>query len=358
MNKIDISVSAIKSSDSNNKKAILQKKSMKKIAQQKTVAPKKIVAQMDDIFSIDIATDSTFAILLSAQQHGLEIYYYLPQSLYFDFTQQIVKAKVYKIELSPNKPHCKVISSENADLTTFDCILFRQDPPFDLNYITTTYLLEKIADRVLILNHPLAIRNFPEKIFISDFAKFIAPTAIVSNVDNLQDFAMQHQKIVLKPLYACGGEGIVVLDSDSKNLASIFSLMQKSYSSPIMVQKYLPEVKNGDIRVLLLDGKILGAVARIADDKDYRCNFHAGGVAVKVTLTKKQQEIANAVGKVLKEQNLFFVGIDLIGNFLTEINSTSPTCIKQINELCQTKLEDQIINKIITKIDNFKPLIK
>jgi glutathione synthase len=319
---------------------------------------------MDEILYININKDSTFAILLALENQGCEIFYYLPKNLYFDCNNNKVKALASKISLSrQNNNHCQIINSEIVDLEDFDAILFRQDPPFNLDYITTSYILEKIKNRILIINDPSEIRNFPEKIFISEFSKYIAPTAITSNLAMIKDFINIHHKIVMKPLYSCGGDGVVVIDENDKNLASIFDMMIQNYQSPLMIQKYIKEVVNGDIRILLLDGEIIGSVRRIANIDDNRCNLHINGKAEIADLNEREIEIAKLVGNFLRKKGLIFVGIDIIGGYLTEINTTSPTCINEINSLNQDKVDfipleqliaKKIIDKIIDKINKFQ----
>ena len=311
----------------------------------------KIIAQMDEMLNINIATDSTFAILLEAQNYGCEIFYYLPKNLYFDLKTNSVKARTYRISLNKIMGnHCKILSEQVVDLTTFDAILIRQDPPFDMNYITSTYILEKIKDKTLIINDPTNIRNHPEKIFINEFPDLITPTAITGDFEQVKNFVREYQKIVMKPLYSCGGDGVVVLNDGDKNLATMFEMMISHYRAPVMLQKFIDEVAIGDKRILLLDGEPIGALLRVAKDDDNRCNLHLGGMANFAELTKRDLEICNKLSPKLKERGLFLVGIDIIGDYLTEINLTSPTCINEINQLNGTKIENIIVEKIISKI--------
>ena len=311
----------------------------------------KIIAQMDEMLNINIATDSTFAILLAVQNYGCEIFYYLPKSLYFDLKTNSVKARTYRISLNKIMGnHCKILSEQVVDLTTFDAILIRQDPPFDINYITSTYILEKIKDKTLIINDPTNIRNHPEKIFINEFPNLITPTAITGDFEEVKNFIYEHQKIVMKPLYSCGGDGVVVLKYGDKNLSTMFEMMVSHYQAPVMLQKFIDEVAIGDKRILLLDGEPIGALLRVAKDGDNRCNLHLGGRANFAELTKRDLEICNQLSPKLKERGLFLVGIDIIGDYLTEINLTSPTCINEINQLNGSKIEDIIVEKIISKI--------
>jgi glutathione synthase len=311
----------------------------------------KLVAQMDDISSINIATDSTFAVLLEAQNRGHEIFYYLPSDLNLDFKKQKLSAQIRKIELKKElKNHYKILESSEKNLTDFDVILVRQDPPFDMNYITSTYLLEKIQDQVLILNNPSEIRNCPEKIFIADFPDLIAPTLVSRDLKKLGEFRKEHENIILKPIYSSGGDGVALMKKDDPNFASIFEMMLKAYKTPIMAQKFLPEISKGDKRIILVDGIAVGGVSRVAKAGDVRSNLHVGGEAKKTELTKREQEICEKIGSELKKRGLFFVGIDVIGDYLTEINVTSPTCIPEINLLNGIRIEEMIVKKIEEKL--------
>jgi len=305
----------------------------------------KIISQMDEISSININTDSTFAILLEAQNRNHEIYYYHPRDLYLESGK--VSAYVHKIKLQ-NKigDHFKILESKNFDLSKADIILFRQDPPFDIHYISSTYILEKIKDQVLIINNPTEIRNCPEKIFVTDFAKFTPPTIITSNLQQFINFKEKFGDVIIKPLYGGGGEGILHLKPEDKNLPVIFDMMINLYKAPFIAQKYLPEVKNGDKRILLLNGDQIGAVSRIAKEGETRSNFHAGGSAAKTTLTSREKEICKTIGPELKKRGLIFVGIDVIGDYLIEINVTSPTGIHEINRMNKSKIEKLILDYI------------
>lgn len=312
----------------------------------------KLVAQMDEISSINIETDSTFAMLLEAQDRGHEIFYYLPSDLSFKASLQKVTSLVRKIRLKKDKKNYYQIDEvKECDLTTFDVILVRQDPPFDLNYITSTYLLEKIKDQVLILNDPSEIRNCPEKIFVTEFSNLTPPTLITSKISKIKEFRDEHQRIIMKPLYACGGEGVVLFEKDDPNIGSVFELMARSYKAPLIVQKFLPEVADGDHRIILLDGEFAGGVTRVAKKGEIRSNLHVGGSAEKMVLSSRQREICEKIGP-LKKRGLFFVGIDVIGDYVTEINVTSPTCIPEINRLNNVRIERLVIEAIEEKLTN------
>mgnify|MGYP000435064652 CR=1 FL=1 len=306
----------------------------------------KIIAQMDEIANFNINSDSTFAMLLEAQARGHEIFYYLPSELNFNVQNQEIFVEAKKILLQKKAgDFFKIAEKKQQNLTDFDVILVRQDPPFDMNYITTTYLLEKIKDKVLILNNPSAIRDSSEKIFPTDFPEICPPTLISCDIKEVKKFHQQHQEIILKPLYGRGGEGIILIKKDDLNLGSTFELLLKAYQTPIIAQKFLPEIKDGDKRIILVNGNVVGGIARVAEN-DTRSNLHVGGRAVKLNLSKRDLEICEIIGPELKKRGLFFVGIDVIGDYLTEINVTSPTGIPSINLLDGIRVEEIVIKEI------------
>ena len=318
----------------------------------------KIVAQMDDIFSINIKTDTTLLMLQEAQIRGHEIFYYTPQSMFFDVKKQKIFAQISKIKLNNSSHFCEILEKKYQNLTDFDVILVRQDPPFDMNYLTTTYFLEKIKDLVLIVNDPSNIRNCPEKLFVTNFPNLTPPTIISANLEIIKEFHKEHKKIILKPLYSFGADGVILIDESSQNLASNFEMMQKLYQTPLIAQKFLVEISDGDKRIFLLDGEPIGAVARVAQKGEIRSNLHIGGSAQKAQLTNRDFEICREISPHLKKLNLLLVGIDVIGDYLTEINVTSPTCIPEINELNNQKLQTKILDAIERKLSEFKGRIK
>jgi len=318
----------------------------------------KIVAQMDDIFLINIKTDTTFLILQEAQNRGHEIFYYTPQTIFFDVKSQKVFAQISKIKLNNSSNFCEVLEKKEQNLVDFDVILVRQDPPFDMNYLTTTYFLEKIKDLVLIVNEPSNIRNCPEKLFVTNFPNLTPPTLISASLDNIKEFHRQHKKIILKPLYSFGADGVVLIDETGQNLASNFEMMQKIYKTPLIAQKFLEEIKFGDKRIFLLDGDPIGAISRIAKNGEIRSNLHIGGSAQKSELSSRDLEICREISPHLKKLNLLLVGIDVIGEYLTEINVTSPTCIPEINAFNNQKLQIKILEMIEKKLIEFKNRIK
>jgi glutathione synthase len=315
----------------------------------------KILFQMDDIFSINIATDSTYQIMLSGQNKNHEIYYYTPNLLQYQIHDQQLKAKISKVKIgNDQKNYCKIIEQSEKDLSDFDVILIRQDPPYNMNYLTSTYLLERLKNKVLILNNPQEIRNCPEKIFVSEFANLTPETLISCDISALKNFHRQYKKIILKPLYACGGEGVVLLEEASPNLDSIAQLMIDNYQVPLIAQKFLEEIKSGDKRLILIDGEFVGGISRIAKQGEIRSNLHIGGRAEKLTPSARDLEICKSISNQLKKRDLFFVGIDIIGDYLTEINVTSPTGIPEINRLNNINLGDIFITKLEEKLTAFK----
>jgi glutathione synthase len=318
----------------------------------------KIVAQMDDIFSINIKTDTTLLMLQEAQIRGHEVFYYTPQTMFFDVKKQKIHAQISKIKLNNSSNFCEILEKKYQDLADFDVILVRQDPPFDMNYLTTTYFLEKIKDLVLIINDPSNIRNCPEKLFVTNFPNLTPPTIISADLESIKKFHKEHKKIILKPLYSFGADGVILIDESGQNLSSNFEMMQKLYSTPLIAQKFLTEIKAGDKRIFLLDGEPIGAVARVAQEGEIRSNLHIGGNPCKAELNARDLEICREISPHLKKLNLLLVGIDVIGDYLTEINVTSPTCIPEINELNNQKLQIKILEKIEEKFMDFKDRIK
>ena len=306
----------------------------------------KIAIQMDDISQIDYAFDSSFMIGLEAQKRNYEIFYYHPNDLFID--SGIVKARGYYIELfEKDNNYFKFLSKKiEINLAEFKFIFLRQDPPFNMHYITSTYLLDCLPKNTIVINNPTAVRNCTEKILPFKFKEFMPPTLITQNVNYIVKFLDTYKDIITKPLYGNGGEGIN--RSNNGKLEGIDS-SGEYLDLPMISQKYIPEIIQGDRRIIFFDGEYVGSVARIPIEGSIKANFHAGGIAKKTDLIFRDQEIIEAVGPELKELDLFFVGIDIIGNFLTEINVTSPTGIKQINKLNNVKLEQVFWDKLEAK---------
>ena len=310
---------------------------------------KKVAIQMDPIEKIDLDFDTSFLLAKEAQDRGYEIFYYNPQDL--EYKNRSIFALGHFVELFNDKNRYynylsnkkEIFNLENADV-----ILIRQDPPFDMNYITSTYLLEKLSSSTTVLNNPSSIRNSSEKIYPLEFEKFMAPTIITQNIVTIKEFLLEHQDIVTKPLYGNGGEGIFRSRIENNKLQGIDE-SKTNLNEPIIVQKYIPEIIEGDRRIILIDGEYAGSVARIPEKNNLKANFHAGGKPQKTELIRKDEEICNALSKDLKLKDLFLVGIDVIGDYLTEINVTSPTGLKQINLLNNIKLEKIYWDKLENK---------
>ena len=308
----------------------------------------KIAMQMDSIESIDLEFDTSFMIMLEAQKRNYEIFYYNPQDLIYN--EGVVQASGFYIKLIENeKKYFEYLSKKIViDLNNFNFLFIRQDPPFDMNYITATYLLEFLSNSTVIINNPISIRNFSEKIFPFKFKEYMAPTIISQDVEIIKNFLIKHEDIITKPLYGNGGEGIFRSTLKEKTLNGI-NADKRILSEPIMAQKYIPDIVNGDRRIILIDGEYAGSVSRIPQKNNIKANFHAGGVAMKTDLIRRDEEICSALKQILKDKELFFVGIDVIGDYLTEINVTSPTGIKQINALNNTQIEKLFWDKLETK---------
>lgn len=306
----------------------------------------KIAIQMDDIKTIDFDFDSSFIIGLEGQRRNYDIFYYHPDDLFID--QGEVKAKGFFLELfDQKKNYYKFLSDKMViNLEEFKFIFLRQDPPFNMHYITSTYLLDCLPKSTKVINNPSSVRNAAEKILPFQFKEFMPPTLISQRVEEIKFFFKLHQDIITKPLYGNGGEGI---HRSQNGLLEGIDIHGDYLEMPIMAQKYIPEISEGDRRIIFFDGDYVGSVARIPSEGSIKANFHAGGSAKKTGLVFRDQQIIEALGKELKKLDLFFVGIDIIGNFLTEINVTSPTGIKQINKLNNVKLEQVFWDKLEAK---------
>ncbi|MDR3518730.1 MAG: glutathione synthase [Azospirillaceae bacterium] len=308
-----------------------------------------VAFQMDPIESINIDTDSTFMMALEAQARGHRVYHYLPTALALRQDQLVARVRPLTVRRERGN-HFTFGPAATVDLATFDLILLRQDPPFDLTYITTTHLLEHLKGRTLVLNDPVAVRNAPEKLLITHFPDLMPPTLITADVTEIQAFRETHADIIVKPLFGNGGSGVFHVKPQDENLGSILELFAQLYHEPVIVQKYLPEIRDGDKRIILIEGEPVGAVSRIPRDGDARANFHVGGQARKAALTVREREICAAIGPTLRAQALVFVGIDVIGDYLTEINVTSPTGIQEINRLDDVHLERTLWDAIEARL--------
>jgi glutathione synthase len=290
----------------------------------------KIAVQMDPIASINPAGDSTFAMMLEAQARGHRIDYYVAQSL--GLRDNVVSAEVAPITVfdKPKGEHFALGDFARVDLSTYDVVLMRQDPPFDMNYITISHILERLHPKTFVVNPPAAVRNAPEKILVTEFPQLMPPTLVTRDRALIHAFRREHGNIILKPLYGNGGAGVFFLQEGDQNLASLIELFEQSFREPFMVQKYLPDVRKGDKRIIIVDGEPVGAINRVPADGEARSNMHVGGRPELIDLTPRDREICATIGPALKERDMIFVGIDVIGDYLTEINVTSPTGIREI----------------------------
>ena len=306
---------------------------------------KQIAIQMDNIETIDFEFDTSFLIGYEAQERNYKIFYYNPNDLIIQNGEVQANGQYVKLNLDENNYFEYVSKRITVDLKNFNFIFLRQDPPFNMNYITSTYILDLIPDSTKVINNPTAVRNATEKLFTFNFKKFMPPTIVTNNINEIENFLENIGEIITKPLYGNGGVGIHRFDKQNFNPDDL-----KQYLDlPIMVQKYIKEINQGDRRLILIDGEYCGSVARIPKDGDIKANFHAGGKAKKTDLVFRDREIIETVGPKLAKNNLFFVGIDIIGDYLTEINVTSPTGIKQINTLNNVNLEKLFWDKLEAK---------
>jgi glutathione synthase len=309
--------------------------------------PLRVAVQMDPLDAINIASDSTFAIMLKASDLGHQLDHYSPEDLSWSDGRLQAMARPVDVRRKTGD-HFAFGEPRMLDLAgDVDVVLMRQDPPFDLGYITATHLLERIADKTLVVNHPGQVRNAPEKIWVLDFARFMPPTLITRSLTHARDFLAEHGEIVLKPLHGFAGGSVFRIGPDGGNLASLMELFNRSYREPHVVQKFLPEIAQGDKRIVLVDGEVAGAVNRIPGTGEIRSNLALGGEAARTDLTATEQEICDALAPKLKKRGLLFVGLDVIGGrWLTEINVTSPTGIVAIDELNGTDTPALIWNAI------------
>ena len=288
-----------------------------------------VAVQMDPIASIDITGDSTFAMMLEAQRRGHSLFHYHVKSLALQ--SGVLSARGEQVIVRDEKGnHFTASEPEKIDLASQHVILMRQDPPFDMGYITSTHMLEAIHPKTLVVNDPAEVRNAPEKLYVLGFRQFMPETLITQDVREIDAFRRIHGDIILKPLYGNGGAGVFRTHDEDQNFTSLLELFAHAYKEPWIAQKYLPEVRKGDKRIILVDGKIAGAINRVPAAHDNRSNMHAGGTAEPATLTKREHEICEAIGPDLKRRGLIFTGIDVIGDYITEINVTSPTGIRQV----------------------------
>ncbi|WP_188056046.1 glutathione synthase [Sphingosinithalassobacter sp. CS137] len=310
-----------------------------------------VAVQMDPLESINIAGDSSFALMLAAQERGHRLFHYAPEALNYSNGRVWTDAHPVTVQRVEGD-HFARGERVKLDLgDEADVVLMRQDPPFDLGYITATHLLERIADRTLVVNDPFHVRNAPEKIFVLDYARFMPPTLVTRSLEEARAFLAEHGEIVVKPLHGNGGKAIFKIGPDGANLSSLIEVFNTAYREPHMVQAFLPGVAKGDKRIVLVDGAVAGAVNRIPGEGEIRSNLAVGGKAAKTELTAREREICDALAPELRRRGLLFVGIDVIGGeWLTEINVTSPTGIVAIDRFNGTDTAAMIWEAIERKV--------
>jgi glutathione synthase len=310
-----------------------------------------VAVQMDPISRININGDSTFALLLEAQKRGHGLSYYTPDKLSLRGEELVAPVQFLTVRDEAGD-HFTLGEPRRGPLTQFDVILLRQDPPFDLAYITSTHFLERIHPKTLVVNNPASVRNAPEKIFVMDFPHLMPPTLISRDLDEINAFRDQYGAVVMKPLHGHGGAAVFRIMPQDMNFGSLYDMFSVTFKEPWVIQRFLPEVKHGDKRIILVDGEFAGAVNRVPAADDLRSNMVRGGAAQATDLTAREREICEALGPALKERGLLFAGIDVIDGNLTEINVTSPTGIRAVSRLGGPDIAAKIWDAIEAKRAN------
>jgi|TARA_R110002072_G_scaffold12038_2_gene52993 glutathione synthase len=304
-----------------------------------------VAFQMDPLESIDITGDSSFAMGLEAQARGHRLFYYHPNDL--AFREGKVMARSRPMELRREAGNFFTLGAAlDLNLAEIDVIMMRQDPPFDMAYITATHLLDLVHPNTLVVNNPAEVRNAPEKLFVMQFPDLMPPTLVTRSRREIEAFRARHKDIILKPLYGNGGAGVFHVKPDDENFKALLETFEERNREPFVIQRYLPEIRQGDKRIILVDGAAVGATNRVPQTGEARSNMHVGGQAQKVELTPRDLEICATIGPVLKEKGLIFVGIDVIGDYLTEINVTSPTGIQEIDRFNGSNISGDIWDAI------------
>ena len=305
---------------------------------------------MDPMGSIDINGDSSFALALEAQERGHKLFHYEPKNLSLSQLKPVAKLRSLTVQ-NITGDHFYLGEQRVVDLKTdIDVILMRQDPPFDMSYITATHILEHVHPHTLVINDPANVRNTPEKLFVTHFKNVMPPTLITSDEEEIFSFRKEFKDIIVKPLFGNGGAGVFHIKPDDENLSSLVELHKTFYREPLMIQEYVPAVRQGDKRIILIDGEPVGAVNRVPAKGEARSNMHVGGKPMKCDLTGRDREICEIIGPSLKEKGLLFVGIDVIGDYLTEINVTSPTGIQELSRFEDTNIANFIWQAIEKKL--------
>ena len=308
-----------------------------------------VAFQMDPIGAIDINADSSFRLAEEAQARGHRLFYYTPDQISYQEGRVIARGQELTVRREVGN-HFTVGGMREQDLSELDVIWLRQDPPFDMSYITATHILEHVHPHTLVINNPTNVRNTPEKLFVTHFENVMPPTLITSDEEEIFGFRKEFKDIIVKPLFGNGGAGVFHIKPDDENLSSLIELHKTFYREPLMIQEYVPAVRQGDKRIILIDGKPVGAVNRVPAKGEARSNMHVGGKPMKCELTGRDREICEIIGPSLKEKGLLFVGIDVIGNYLTEINVTSPTGIQELSRFEDTNIASLIWDAIEKKL--------
>ncbi|NDW45149.1 glutathione synthase [Ruegeria sp. PrR005] len=309
----------------------------------------KIAFQMDPIGAVNINADSSFRLAEEAQARGHELFYYGPDHLAYQEGRITARGHDMAVQRVAGNP-AVLGPLREVDLADFDVVWLRQDPPFDMHYITSTHLLDRLKGQTLVVNDPFWVRNYPEKLLVLNFPQLTPPTAIARDLDTIRAFKARHGDIILKPLYGNGGAGVFRLDENDRNLSSLHELFTGFSREPLIVQKYLPAVRKGDKRVILVDGEAVGAINRVPAEGETRSNMHVGGRPEKIGLTERDLEICATIGPLLREKGQIFVGIDVIGDYLTEINVTSPTGIQELERFDGVNIAARIWEAIEAKL--------
>jgi glutathione synthase len=312
--------------------------------------PLKVAVQMDAIENIDIRGDSTFALMLEAQNRGNALFEYHADTLALRDGMLSATGRDVKVRDELGK-HVEKSQSRTVRLDDYDTILMRQDPPFDMNYITYTHMLEAVHPKTLVVNDPAEVRNAPEKLYVLQYTDFMPPTMISRDPRRLSEFRDEHGDIILKPLYGNGGAGVFRLAHGDENFASLMEMFTQAFREPFIAQKYLPDVKQGDKRIILVEGEPVGAINRVPAKGETRSNMHVGGKPEPTELTDREREICKAIGPDLKKRGLIFVGIDVIGDYMTEINVTSPTGIREVKKFGGVDIAALVWDAIEARID-------
>ena len=309
----------------------------------------KIAFQMDPIMGVDINADSSFRLAEEAQKRGHELFYYGPDQLAYQEGRITARGHDMVVQRVAGTP-AKLGNLREVDLAEFDVVWLRQDPPFDMHYITSTHLLDRLKGQTLVVNDPFWVRNYPEKLLVLNFPELTPPTTIARDLETIKAFKAKHGDVILKPLYGNGGAGVFRLDANDRNLSSLHELFTGFSREPLIVQKFLPDVSNGDKRVILVDGEAVGAINRVPAAGETRSNMHVGGRPEKIGLTERDLEICATIGPLLKEKGQVFVGIDVIGDYLTEINVTSPTGIQELELFDGVNIAEKVWQAIEAKL--------